>query len=200
MTLTKLHYKITARCTGLPLLSSSVWTSEAKVQHKSLDGLRLNTWKFMTNLKHIIHNNDCSSLESTVWMRAFHSEVNQCEDRRGRFKDKCQWLMGDSTFVVLVTVLGVSTSAARHPAKRKRKKSWSVSDTCVAFNAWLLMRVTPQRFLDTPTVHINLCAVCLYFQATGLLCWYRRSTRPETRNTRLAALCLRQSRWRPQSS
>lgn len=59
-----------------------------------------------------------------------------------------------NTFAVLVTVFGVSTSAAHHPARRKRNKTRSVSATCVRFMqdyAWGV----PLIFPDTPNVHIS---------------------------------------------
>lgn len=83
------------------------------------------------------------SSKITVWMRAFHWGAEAArrrkmlpwkEERKDRGADaKVQRLTsasaeGDCTFVVRVTVSGVSTSAPRHPARRKRNKKYSLLD------------------------------------------------------------------------
>lgn len=62
---------------------------------------------------------------------------------------------GDCTFVVLVTASGVSTSAARHPAWRKRNKGVKRVRHLREINARLLMSPSPQHFPDTPTAHMS---------------------------------------------
>lgn len=137
------------------------------------------TWKFMTTRRDITHNDGCHHYRPQVWMRAFHSEIRR---KKSPWKDQCNdrggWILvkdkGDCTFVVLVSVLGVSTSAARRPARRKRNKTWSVSNTCVR-----LTQDYSWGFPPSPT-----------FSPTHLLYTTVHQTGPASLGSRTRAPCL----------
>lgn len=84
-------------------------------------------------------------------------QEEECEDRRA--DGKVQRLTsvsdeGDCTFVVPVTVLGVSTSAPRRPARRKRNNL--LGNLCEVI-VRLLMRVPPPSTFPGHTYYTHQC-------------------------------------------
>lgn len=145
-------------------------------------------------------SNTCHPVATLEAMATDTLNVGPCDDFLEEDVEEWgekSWVPGNEeeycTFEVLVFELGVSTSAGLHPERRKWNKDRHYVSLMV--NAGLLMRVSPQRFPDTPAVHISastslaspepahvLHAACLFLSQQTL--W-----RHQHRNQKCMSVC-----------